>query len=107
MILEFPLTSDPAQTLTIQLGDDKFYFEVNYNSRNGVWSLNMYDDATRDPIALGLAMVLGQDLLDPYNFPYGALVMQDKTGQHKEAQADDLGTRVALFWVSPDEDFAP
>lgn len=105
-IVELPLTSDAAQSFSVQLGDAKFYFEARYNSRNGVWALDMYDDATRSEIAIGLAILVGQDLLDPYNFPYGALVAIDRTGLGKDAGPDDLGSRVALFWVSPDEDFA-
>ena len=105
MIVELPLSSAPAQSFTTQLGDRKFYFEVRYNSRNGVWTLDMFDDASREAIFSGLAIVLGVDLLDPYNFDLGALIAQDKTGQGKDATADDLGSRVALYWVSNDEDF--
>lgn len=106
MILELPLSSDPVQSFTCQLDDIKLYFEVKFNSRAGIWTIDIYDDATRDAILLGAPIVLGQDLFDPYNLPYGALVAQDKTGQGKDATADDLGSRVALYWVSADEDFA-
>lgn len=103
MIIQIPLSADPAQSLTVQLGDVKYYFEARYNSRNGVWTLDMYDDATRAPIVLGMALVLGQDLLAPYNLGIGSLGLVDTSAQSKDAGADDMGDRVVLCWVSPDE----
>jgi hypothetical protein len=102
-ILELPITSAPAQAFTTQLGDQKFYFELQFNSRSGVWTIDMLDDATREPIVIGLPILLGIDLLDAYNFPYGALVAVERGADGKEASASDLGARVSLFWVSPDE----
>lgn len=105
MIIQIPLTADPAQNFTTQLGEIKYYFEVKFNSRNGVWTLDMYDDVTRAVIALGLPIVLGQDLLEPYNLGIGSLAALDLNATSTDAGADDLGTRVALFWTSPDETF--
>jgi hypothetical protein len=105
VIIQIPLTADPAQNFTTQLGAVKYYLEVKYNSRSGVWTLDLYDDATRAVIALGLPIVLGQDLLEPYNFGIGSLVAIDLNATSTDAGADDLGTRVALFWTSPDETF--
>lgn len=103
MIAELPLSNDAAQAFTCQLGEVKYYFEARINSRNGVWTLDMYDDATRAPIIQGMALVLGQDLLAPYNFGIGSLVVIDNSAQGKEAGEEDLGARVAVYWVSPDE----
>lgn len=105
-VVELPLTAAPAQAFTTQLGEKKFFVEVKLNSRNGVWTIDLLDDATREEIIIGLPILLGVDLLDAYNFPYGALIAIDKTGQGREAGEDDLGSRVGLFWVSPDEDFS-
>lgn len=106
MILQIPISADPAQTMTVQLGEVKYYLEIKYNSRNGVWVLDLYEDATRAPLALGLPILLGQDLLEPYNFGIGSLAAVDLSAQGKDAGADDLGERVVLCWVSPDEVFA-
>lgn len=105
-VLELPLSSFPAQSFTTQLGDKKFFFDVRFNSRSNTWTIDMLDDASREAVVIGLPIRLGVDLLDPYNFPYGALVATDRTGQGKEAGPDDLGSRVAVFWVSADEEFA-
>lgn len=104
MIAELPLSSDPSQSFTCQLGAVKYYCEAKYNSRNGVWSLDLYDDAARSPILLGMAIVLGVDLLEPYNLGIGRLVAVDGNATDRDATADDLGTRVTLNWISPDEE---
>lgn len=106
MIVELPLSSDPAQSFTCQLDDVKYFIEARYNSRNGVWSLDLSDDATRVPILTGLALVLGVDLLEPYNLGIGRLIAIDTEGRGRDATADDLGTRVTVNWISPDETFA-
>lgn len=106
MIVELPLSTDPAQSFTCQLGGVKYYMEARYNSRNGVWTLDLYDDATRTAILLGLAIVLGTDLLEPYNLGIGRLMAVDTNNSGTDAGADDLGSRVTLNWISADETFA-
>lgn len=103
MIIELPFSSDGAQRVTTQLGDRKYIFEVRFNERSGVWTFNMFDAVTEAEILLGLPLVLGQDLLEPYNLEIGAMIVSDTTGQSKEAGPDDLGNRVKVHWVSPDE----
>lgn len=98
-----PFTNAPAQSFTVQLGEDKVFIEARWNSRNNRWSFDLYDDATREPYFIGQPIVLGQDFLDPYNFPLGALVAIDETGQGREADADTLGTSVNVYWIAPDE----
>lgn len=103
MILELPLSSDPAQSFSVQLGQVKYYIEAQYNSRNGVWTLDLFDDASRVAIVRGIALVLGVDMLAPYNLGIGTFIALDNTGQGLDAGQDDLGTRVAVYWLSPDE----
>lgn len=103
MIVELPLTSDPSQSFTVQLGDVKYYVAARYNDRNGVWTLDLSDDATRQPIITGMAIVLGVDLLDAYNLGIGRLIAVDGSSMSEDATASDLGVRVALYWLSPDE----
>lgn len=106
MIAELPLSADPAQSFTCQLGGVKYFFDVRYNSRNGVWTFDLSDDATRTPILSGVAIVLGVDLLEPYNLGIGRLLAVDGEGRGRDAGADDLGSRVTLNWISPDEALA-
>lgn len=103
MILELPLTADPAQTFTCQLGDIKYFIQVRFNSRSGVWTLDLLDDATRVLLLAGAPIVLGVDILEACNFGIGSLIAVDLSSTGLDATVEDLGTRVALFWVSPDE----
>ncbi len=103
MIIELPLSSDPAQTMVTQLGDVKYQIEVKYNDRSGVWTIDLGLATTGEVIAQSLPLVLGQDLLEPYNFDMGSLLVVDTSGRHKEAGPDDLGDRVKVYWFSPDE----
>lgn len=103
MILELPLSSDPAQRFTTQLGDKKYDFDVKYNDRSGVWTMDMADNASKLSILSGVPLVLGQELLEPYNLAIGQMLVVDGTNQGKEAGPDDLGDRVKLYWISPDE----
>jgi hypothetical protein len=63
----------------------------------------MIDEATQTPLLLGVALVLGTDLLQPHNLSIGYLLVVDETGVGTDAGYDELGTRVNVYWVSPDE----
>ena len=65
--------------------------------------LDMYDAATQQPIIASAPLVLGQDLLEPYNFGVGSIFCVDTTGHGLDAGPDDLGERVKVYWFSPDE----
>lgn len=103
MILEIPVSNDPAQVFTTQLGEAKYVFDVRYNDRSGVWTLDLYEASTQALIVASLPLVTGQDLLEPYNFGIGSLLCVDGSGQGEDAGPDDLGDRVKLYWFSPDE----
>lgn len=103
MILELPFSNDPAQVFTTQLGEAKYAVEAKYNDRSGVWTLDLYDTSTQALIVASLPMVIGQDLLEPYNFGIGSILCVDTSGQGTDAGPDDLGVRVRVYWFSPDE----
>lgn len=103
MILELPLSSDPAQVFSTQLGDVKYTIEAKYNDRSGIWTLDLYDGPTRNLIVASLPLVIGQDILEPYNFGIGSTLCVDGTGQGRDAGTDDLGERVKVYWISADE----
>ncbi len=103
MILELPFSNDAAQVFTTQLGETKYIFDARYNDRSGVWTVDLYDDSSKALIAASLPLVIGQDLLEPYNFGIGSLLCVDTTSQGLDAGPDDLGDRVKVYWFSPDE----
>ncbi len=103
MILELPFSNDPAQSFVTQLGDRKFHFDTRFNDRSDVWTLDLADATTKTPLVTSLPLVLGQDLLEPYNLGIGSILCIDTSGQGADAGPDDLGRRVKLYWFSSDE----
>jgi len=103
MIVQLPLTSDPAQVFVTQLGDVKYQFDVIYNDRIGIWTMTITDFVTQVVLITGIAIVLGSPLLRPYNLDIGELVVSDTSESSRDAGPDDLGTRVNVYWLSPDE----
>lgn len=106
MIIELPITSDAAQTFVTQLGDVKYQFDVIYNDRSGIWTMTITEFVSQVVIISGLPIVLGQPLLEPYNFGIGELLVSDTSESSTDAGADDMGTRVKVYWASEDEVFA-
>jgi hypothetical protein len=107
MISEVPVASDPAQSFTTQLGPRKIQFDLRWNDRASVWVMDLTDDATGSVLLRGIPLVLGCDLLEPYNLGLGRLVVIDTSRTNTDASYDDLGTRVKLYWLSADEVPAP
>lgn len=103
MILELPLTPDPSQTFSIDIAGSKYRFDVKYNDRAGVWTFDLYLDETDAPILLGVPIVTGVEILEPYNLEIGQLLAVDQSSQALDATSEDLGTRVVLYWMSDDE----
>jgi hypothetical protein len=103
MIIQLPLSSDPVQTFITQLGSAKYQFDVRWNDRSSLWVLDISDPSSQTPIASGLALVLGADLLLPYSLGIGELIVIDETGTHTPATVDSLGSSVNVYWLSPDE----
>lgn len=103
MILELPFDSTPSRSFVSQLGDRKFRFDTRFNDRSGVWTMDLSDDTTKAVLLQGVPLLIGQNLLEPYNLGIGGLVVIDTSNRGREATVDDLGDRVKVFWVSKDE----
>lgn len=103
MLLKLPFSNDPAQRFVTQLGDRKFVFIAKWNDRSSVWTFDLYDHTTQEALLLGPQIVLGQELLEPYNLGIGRLIAYDEAGTGKDAGLLDLGDRVNVYWLSDDE----
>lgn len=103
MIIDLPLSNDPAQLFTVQLGRVKYDFYAKFNSRSGVWTFDLTVSATKVVLLQSIPIVLGADLLSPYNLDIGRLIAVDTTSRGRDALEDDLGLRVKLVWFSPEE----
>lgn len=103
MIIQLPLTSDPAQDFVINLGGQQWELYIRYNDRSSFWTMDITEYNSQTSLVIGMPILLGCDLLAPYILDNGSMVATDTTGLGKDAGADDLGTRVIVFWYSPDE----
>jgi len=102
-IIEIPVNTDPAQRFTTQLGTQKIVFDFRWNDRSERFELDLFRDDDQSVIVRGLNVVLGCDLLEPYNFGLGHLVVVDTSNLHQEANLTNFGDVVKLMWVSDDE----
>lgn len=103
MIIQIPVTSDPAQDFVINLGTAKWELYVRFNDRGSFWTMDITDYNSQTALVTGMPLLLGCDLIAPYNLNNGSLIMYDATGSSKDAGPDDLGSRVFLYWFSADE----
>ena len=103
MIIELPLTPDPSQRFTVQLGRVKYDFYVKFNSRSGVWTFDLSVASSKAVLLQSIPIVLGADLLAPYNLAIGRLIATDTSSRGRDATTEDLGTRVKLVWFSIEE----
>lgn len=91
MIAELPFTNSPAQKVIVQLGEVKYSFFVKWNGL-GFWTMDIGD------LIVGIPLLLGTELLEPYNFGIGRMIVVDDSGQGLDAGIDDLGNRIKVFW---------
>jgi len=88
-----------SQTFKVDLEDNTYNFRTIYNSRVGVWTFDLSDEAGTT-LAGGVTMVLGADLIDQYNLGIGALIMAEEGITGIDAGPDDLGSRILLIHLT-------
>ncbi len=103
MMIELPVEAVASQRFTVQLAVDKYVFYIRWNDRAECFTLDLSEEVTGTILIEGAALVLGTDILEPYNFHIGSLLMIDGNGTGKDADLTTLGTRVKLYWFSEDE----
>ncbi len=102
-MLELPLTPEPAYTFDIQLVDTKYTFDVKFNDRSGVWTFDLLLSDSKTVLLQSIPLVLGADVLEPYNLGIGAILAVDTGNYSRDAGPHDLGERVKVFWFDADE----
>jgi hypothetical protein len=91
--------------LGTSLGDDQVILDVRWNSRDGAWYMDLYDQ-DETPIVRSVKLVLGVNLCRASTHPIftrNLLRMVDTSRSGREATLDDLGTRVVLLHYTRDE----
>lgn len=102
MILEIPFTPE-RQIFNIRLGQRGVRLAIMFNERDGTWLLDVIDNATAVDLLRGVPIVLGQDIWDSYNLGLGILIALDLSNSGIDAGPNDLGDRVRVYWLTPDE----
>ena len=95
-IYEIHLTPTP-QRFTVDLNGRKMLITLRWKeTHEGGWSMDIADSVTGHPLVLGLPLVAGVDLLEPYKYlgiPCRLFISGDGL---KEATRENLGKNVKL-----------
>ncbi len=105
-MITLPLTSDPYRTFTTVLGTARYRVTQRWNERAARWTLDLEDAETSIFLARAVPVVLGADLLRSFCPRVGRLLAIDlaaEVGYGTEAGVEDLGSRVQVVWLAPDE----
>lgn len=101
-VLEIQFNGLPASDQTLQMDGAFFGLSTRWNSRAQSWYIDL-SDADGNVLVGGVRLVTGVPLLNRFgargNFPAGALVAVDTSGEGLPASYTDLGTRVRLFYI--------
>lgn len=103
MIINIPILNNNAQTLNILFGQVKYTLYFKYNDRASIWTIDISEADSGKILIEGVPLVLGQELLSPYNFGIGRLLLIDQREKHLEARFDDFENNARLYWFSPEE----
>jgi hypothetical protein len=103
MILEIPILESVAQEMVIQFGNVKYRLGLQYNERSQIWTMNIMEEVSKSFLIYGMPLVLGQELLAPYNFEIGRMVVFDKNKDGKDPTFTGFSADAVLVWFSADE----
>lgn len=98
-MLEFPLANIPAQRFSSFINGARYEFEISFNSRYGVWTLDI-DGDTIDPV-YGVVMVAGVDLVSQYALPFKNLYFLNVDEPNQDPVYDNLGSSSKLILLEP------
>jgi len=107
-----PLAEGPNWEQRTRLDGRDYILRFLFNERTSRWTMNIYDQ-DRDPIYLGIAVVVGCDLIDcvvDTRAPAGEIYAFDlpasgetPTQPRDPYTVDDFGGRVKLFYVNEED----
>lgn len=98
---EIPIIDAPSQRFTTTLAGRRCDFLVNYSTWADRWSFDLDVDGVR--VLSGRRIVLGVDLLAPFNFGIGSLVAAPWSDGAEPGRAELPSGRVRLFHYDPAE----
>lgn len=100
-IYEVPLSPQP-QKITISLNSAQYVLSFVWNNYSNIWIMDILD-ANRNPIAQGIPLVTGSDLLGQFNYLQigGGLNVQTDHNTNAVPTFDNLGIESHLYWLQP------
>jgi hypothetical protein len=106
LIVQIPTDSDvPQYTQITSLDGVAYQLSFAWNTRDGHWYLTIAD-VDGNTITAGLRIVCNKNLLRrclDSRAPQGALFADDTTGEGRDPDFVELGTRVQLVYISKSE----
>jgi len=97
--------SVPNYRFSSVLNGVQYIFDVRWNTRDEAWYFDLLSE-DETPIRSGIKIVLGTSLGASSTaafFQNNILVALDLSKAGRDAELDDLGTRVRVFWSSIDD----
>lgn len=95
-----PLTTEPIQIFEVQLDNIIYKFRVIYNTRGDYWTFDI-SNANDEPLAAGIKIVLGVDLIRAYRLDMGSLIAVNiSDNQEDPGSQAALGTDVLLYHLN-------
>lgn len=105
-VQQLPLIpSEPNYRFGTALNGKQVIIDVRWNGRDEAWYLDLLTE-DEEPIRTGMKVVLGTILggrSANADFPVGVFVASDLSGEGREATLDDLGVRVLVHFMTPEE----
>jgi hypothetical protein len=102
-MIEIPLLNSVSQEFVITLDGVNYKLLVKYNDRAGIWTMDITENVSKKILVEGVPLVLGQALLEPYNFGMGEMMVYDNSDKGTEADFDNWETQNVLVWFSASE----
>jgi hypothetical protein len=102
VVSELPIIFAPSQTFSATLAERRCDFTMNYSEWSDRWSFDLAIDGV--DVLHGRRIVVGTDLIAPFNFGIGEIVALDPSGGNAKPGRTELPDgRVRLYhaWDAP------
>jgi len=106
MIFNLPVIPDVFHySFTAELEAVLYFFELKFNDRSKLWTLNIYDSA-KDPILLGARVQTDVDLISRFQdtrLPPGLIMSNDTEEKGRDPEFSSFGREIKLFYFDEAE----
>ncbi len=95
------LANTPSQSFNITLDGHNLNMQLRWNTRSRFWTLDIVEKNVFQ--IFGIALKVGLDLLEPFNFDIGALIVIDITNTNQEMNLNNVGSDSFLVHFTKEE----